>query len=165
MLPYNVYSSCSLFRCSCHRIPSRNMLRNSLHIILSILMVKDTLNAFNDFKNKQKSVWSNVFWYVKVCVFWKCVQYNIHWDKTEILKKFPSDKINGTKNVLFFISRVPTHHSCTFDLRFLYELKLKVRLSKTVRGIFYFRFRYVLYLCSTKCIDSLFLKHRNSFQN
>ena len=31
---------------------------------------KDTLEAFRDFKNKQKSVWSNVFGYVKVCIFW-----------------------------------------------------------------------------------------------
>ena len=26
---------------------------------------KDTLKGFDDFKNKQKSAWSNVFWYVK----------------------------------------------------------------------------------------------------
>ena len=57
-----------------------------------------------------------------------------------MLKKFPSDKINGTKNALFFLSRAPTHHSFTFNLRFLHELKHKVRLSKTVSGIFYFRF-------------------------
>ena len=31
--------------------------------------LKDTLKAFDDFKsNKQKSVWSNVSWYVKVCI-------------------------------------------------------------------------------------------------
>ena len=47
-------------------------------------------------------------------------------------KKFPSDKINGTKNAPFFLSPVPTHHNFTFNLRFLYELKYKVRLSKTV---------------------------------
>ena len=55
-----------------------------------------------------------------------------------MLKKFPSDK-----NALFFLSRAPTHHSFTFNLRFLYELKHKVRLSKTVCGIFHFRFRFV----------------------
>ena len=104
---------------------------------------KDTLKAFDDFKNKQQSVWSNFFWHVKVCIFWKCIQYTIHWDKTQMLKKFPSDKINGTKNALFFLSRAPTHHSFTFNLRFLYELKHKVRLSKTVCGIFHFRFRFV----------------------
>ena len=60
-----------------------------------------------------------------------------------MLKKFPSDKINGIKTALFFLSQAPTHHSFTFNLRFLYELKHKVRLSKTVCGIFHFRFRFV----------------------
>ena len=60
-----------------------------------------------------------------------------------MLKKFPSDKINGTKNVLSFLSRAPAHHSFTLKLRFLYQLKYKVRLSKTACGIFHFRFRFV----------------------
>ena len=60
-----------------------------------------------------------------------------------MLKKFPSDKINGTKNSLFFLSRAPTHHSFTSNLRYLYELKHKVRHSKTVRGIFRFQFHFV----------------------
>ena len=58
-------------------------------------------------------------------------------------KKFPSDKINGTKKAFFFLSGAPTHHSFTFSLRFSYELKHKARLSKTVCGIFHFRFRFV----------------------
>ena len=70
-------------------------------------------------------------------------QYTIYRDKIQMLKTFPSDKIDGTKNGLFFLSRAPTHHRFTFDLRFLYELKHKVRLSKTVCGIFHFRFRFV----------------------
>ena len=60
-----------------------------------------------------------------------------------MLKKFPSDKIRGTKNVLLFLSQAPTHHSFTFSLRFLFELKHSVRLSKTMCGIFNFRFRFV----------------------
>ena len=60
-----------------------------------------------------------------------------------MLKKIPLDKINGTKNAFFFLSRALTHHSFAFDLRFLYELKHKVRLSKTVCGIFDFLFRSV----------------------
>ena len=60
--------------------------------------------------------------------------------KHKMLKKLPSDEIDGTKNALFFLSRAPTHHSFTFNLRFLYELKHKVCLSKTVRGIFHFQF-------------------------
>ena len=59
-----------------------------------------------------------------------------------MLKTFPSDKINGAKNALFFLSQAPTHHIFTFNLRFLYELKHKVRLCKTVFGIFHLRFRF-----------------------
>ena len=59
-------------------------------------------NNISDEARKQKSVWSNVFWYVKVSILWKCVQYTIHWDKTNMF--FPSDKINGTKNVLFLFT-------------------------------------------------------------
>ena len=55
-----------------------------------------------------------------------------------MLKKIPSHKTNGTKNALLFLSRAPTHHSFTFNFRFLYELKHKVRLSKAVYGIFHF---------------------------
>ena len=86
-----------------------------------------------------------------------------------MLKKFPSGKINGTKNIPFFILQAPTHHSFTFNLGFLYELKHKVRLLKTVFEIFHFRFRlefikfYIF--CSTKCMDPLTLKRHNSFQN
>ena len=58
-------------------------------------------------------------------------------------KKFPLDKINGTKNALVFLSQAPTHHGFTFNLRFLYELKHKVCLSKTVCEIFHFRFCFV----------------------
>ena len=60
-----------------------------------------------------------------------------------MLKKYPSDKINVAKNTHFFLSRAPAHHSFTLNLQFLYELKHKVHLSKTVCRIFYFRFRFV----------------------
>ena len=59
-----------------------------------------------------------------------------------MIKKIPSDKISGTKTPIF-ISRTPTHHGFTFNLRSLYELKHRVRLSKTVRWIFHFRFHFV----------------------
>ena len=49
-----------------------------------------------------------------------------------MLKKFPSDKINGTKNALFFLSPAPIHYGFTFNLRFLYELKHNVHSSKVV---------------------------------
>ena len=58
--------------------------------------------AFDDLKSSNKSVWSNISWYVKVCWFGKCIQYTINWDKTQILKEIASDKINGTKKSSFF---------------------------------------------------------------
>ena len=30
------------------------------------------------------------FWDVKMYIVWKCIQCTIHWDKTQILRKFPS---------------------------------------------------------------------------
>ena len=94
-------------------------------------------------ETSRRSVWINIFWYVKVCIFLKCIQYTIHWDKEQIFKKSPLDKIGGTKNVLFFLSGDPACHSFTFNLPFLYELKQEVRLSKTVSGNFHFWFHFV----------------------
>ena len=59
-----------------------------------------------------------------------------------MFKIFPPDKTNGTKNALFFLSRALTHHSFTFNLRFLHELKHKAVLSKTMCEIFEFQFRF-----------------------
>ena len=61
-----------------------------------VFCIKDTLKAFDDFKNKQKSLWINNFWYVKVYIIWKNML------KKNMLKKYPSEKINVTKDVLFF---------------------------------------------------------------
>ena len=69
--------------------------------------VKDTLMVSDNFKNKQKCGWSNVFWYVIVCILLKSIYYTKLWDETQILKKFHSDKTNNTKNVHFFLSRAP----------------------------------------------------------
>ena len=41
------------------------------------LVSKDTLKTFDNFKNKLKSVSSNVFCYVKVYIFCKFIQYII----------------------------------------------------------------------------------------
>ena len=60
-----------------------------------------------------------------------------------MLKKVPSDKISGTKSALFFLLRAPTHHNFTLNFQFLYELKQKVCLSKTVCGIVHFQFCFV----------------------
>ena len=61
-------------------------------------LLKDTLRAFGNFKNKQKSVWSNVFWYTKVC------KYTIHWDKTKMFKKisFGQNRQYKKRPLVFF---------------------------------------------------------------
>ena len=86
-----------------------------------------------------------------------------------MLKKSRSDKINGIKKALFFRLRAPTHHSFTFNLRFLYELKYKVRLSETVCGTFHFRFHSVFIkvyvFVQQNTLSLLTLKRRNFFQN
>ena len=73
-----------------------------------------------------------LFLYVEVCVSWKYIQYT---DKTQMLKRFFSNKINGTQMPSFFLSRASTHHSFTFNMRFLNGLKHKVRLSKVYVGL------------------------------
>ena len=77
-----------------------------LHCILNKLLnfLKDTLKAFDDFINKQNSVRSNDFWYVKEYIFWKFIQYSIHWDKWQMLRKFLSEETFG-KNMLSFYLR------------------------------------------------------------
>ena len=96
--------------------------------------------GFNNFKTNQQKCRGNVFWYVKTPIFWKCIQYTIHWDKTQILEKFPLDKINGTENALLFLLQATTNCSFTFTLQFLYARKHKVRLSKTGEK---FRFHFL----------------------
>ena len=78
--------------------------------------------------------------------------------------------VNGTKRYKkcpLYLSRAPTHYSFTFDLRFLYELKNKVCLSKTACGFFPFsipfHFYQSLYFCSTKSMEFLTLKRHNYF--
>ena len=48
------------------------------------------------------------FLYINVCLFWKCIQYTIHWDKTKILKKSLHTRLE-----------VQDHHGFTFNLQFL----------------------------------------------
>ena len=60
-----------------------------------------------------------------------------------MLKQFPSDNINVTKNILSFLSRAPTHRSFTFNSQLSSELKHKVHLCKTASGIFHFQFYLV----------------------
>ena len=89
-------------------------------------------------KASNKSQWSNHFWYVKVCIFWKGIQYTTHCNKTQIfLEKMPSFFTRELQliTVLLWFSLV--------NLRFWYETKHKLCVSKTVLGIFHFWLRSV----------------------
>ena len=134
--------------------------------------LKDTLKAFNDFKKKQQKCkkWCFLICKSKCILKVYSIQKTIHWDRIQILKKFLSDKINGTINALFFLSQAPTHHSFTFNFPFLYELKHKVRLSKTGCEIFYFRFLFdfikvYIFVQQNAWTSWLFEFCHNSFKN
>ena len=77
-----------------------------LWIQFHLKRLNDTLKAFDDFKNRQQKS-MNVFWCIyilKAYIFWKFIQYTILWSKTHwqrMLTKFPSDKLNVSKNALF----------------------------------------------------------------
>ena len=84
-------------------------------------LVKDILKALDDFENRQqKSVY-------ECFLIWKGIYilkvYSIH----GTLRYNPNiKKISLQKMLSFFLSRSPTHHSFTFNLQFLCELKPKV---------------------------------------
>ena len=72
-------------------------------------------------KISNKSVSGNVFWYVKVYIFWNFIQL------TNFLR---TNKKLQSKH--FFLSQAPTHNWFTFNSKFLYELKYMIHLSKNM---------------------------------
>ena len=73
----------------------------------SFILLKDTLNALDNFDNRQEIVkllickimyiYIYIYIYIYTYIFWKCIQDTIHWAKTQMLKKFLLELINGTK--------------------------------------------------------------------
>ena len=126
--------------------------------------LRDNLKAFNDFKNKQKSAWSNVFWYVKVWLL-ESVFNTLYIKKMQILRKFLRIKKTVQKMPSFFFR----------ELQLIAVLLLicnsYIHLSKTVCGIFHFQFPFVLlkFIFSFSKMHEVFkyltLKRHNSFQN
>ena len=91
-------------------------------------------------RTRNKSIWRNSFWYV--------IYYESLVNKLHIVMKHKGEKIFFGQNKVYkkltlFFSWARTHHSFTFDSRFLYELKHKPRLFKTVCSIFHSQFRFV----------------------
>ena len=75
-----------------------------------------------------------------IYIFWKFIQCTI---QNANVKNISFGLNKRSKICTLFLSRAPTHHSFTFNLQFLYELKHKVFLSKSACGILHFRFRLV----------------------
>ena len=104
-------------------------------------------------KNKQQNC-MNVFWYIKVYIFWKLIHYIIHWDKTQMLKKFLWQNTRYKSCIIF--SFASSNSSVLFLIRSSYTTWIKhmVHLSKTVCGSLHFRFHLVFIkhfiVCSTK---------------
>ena len=70
--------------------------------------------------------------------------YSIHYTlrSNANRKKIPFEQNKRPQKCPLFSFANSNSHRFTFNLRFLYELKHKVRLSKTGCGIFHFRFRF-----------------------
>ena len=62
-------------------------------------------------------------------------------------------------------SQAWTHHGFTFNLGFLYELKFKIHLSKTMCVAFDFWFHLIFIKVHQKSMDPSTLKLHDSFQN
>ena len=79
-----------------YKISERNITSKRIDIKYSLLFIYSWSEHSRRFstilKRGKKSVWSNVLKHVKVRTFWKCIRYTIHWDKTQILKKFWQNK-------------------------------------------------------------------------
>ena len=128
-------------------------------------LLKDTLKAFNDLETSNKSVSSNVFWYVKYA--YSESVFNVLYIEIKH-KQFSSEKINNTKNAFFYLSRTPiitvSHLICDS-----YKSWSTSFVSLKLCGIFYFRFRFVfikfIFFFNKKRVHLSDFKRHNSFQN
>ena len=89
-------------------------------------------------KNKEQKCLKQCFLICKSMYILKVysVHYTLRWNTN--LKKIPFEQNKWYKKCPLF-----SFATFTFNLQFLYELKQKVRLSKTVCGIFHFLFHFV----------------------
>ena len=92
------------------------------------------LNALYHTTDKCDVIYLHIFYHASAASFLKIARVfdTIFWGQNK-----------WYKNVLSFLWRGPTHHSFTFNLRFLYELKHKVCFSKTEYVAFHFRFHFI----------------------
>ena len=105
-------------------------------------IILEDFKAYDDFKNKQKRARTDVFFICKSIYILKVylIEYINIEIKHKFLKKFPSNKINVTKCILFnafcvLLRALLFFTSFNFNSWFLHELKYKVRLLKVYAGV------------------------------
>ena len=92
-------------------------------------------------KTSNESAGGNIFWYVKVCIFWKCIQYTIHWDKkisfgqNQRYKKCP---------LFSFVSSSQFHHSFMSWITIFVSLKVCDGFSIFDSVLFLLKFIFLL---------------------
>ena len=104
-----------------------------------------------------------VFWYVKVYIFSKFIQYTTHWDKTQMLQKlsFGENKmLQKTYSVFFRELQLITVLLMSWSSRFV---SLKACVSFSIIDSVSLLLK--LYFCSIKSVESLTLKRHVSFQS
>ena len=114
-------------------------------------------------KISNRSVWSDIFWLLKVYLFCKFIQQSIQRDKTQMFKKLLSNKI---KIIFFGKLHLITILLLIFDSYISWSTKL-IFLKFCVGFSIFDSVSFLLsfYFCPTKSIDSWTLKRHNSFQN
>ena len=123
--------------------------------------------SFNDFKNKQKSVRSNVFLYIKVCIFiffyiylfyilfiviiyldvyfiCKSVFITLYIEIKHMIKKLSSDNVNGAKIPSFFFREFKLITVLLLLCDSYMSWSTRFVSLRSVHGIFQFRFCFVL---------------------
>ena len=103
-------------------------------------------------KTSNKSVGSNVFWYVKVYIFWNIIQYTMYWDNTQMCNFRQNKRYKGC-----------TRFYCVSSNWSVLLLICDPYMSWCTKFVWHFsfsipsRFYWSLYFCSTKSMASLIL--------
>ena len=122
------------------RIPSLSSLLTLFKICLQVWLknLKGTLKAFEQATKEYEVMFFDMLKYG----FSESVFNTLYIEIKYKFKKISFEQNKWYKIAVFFLLRAPIHRSFTLNLRFLNELKHKVRFSNTVCGILYFQFRF-----------------------
>ena len=80
-----------------------------------------------------------------------------------MLKNISFGQDKRYKKCPLYFSQTPTHHSFTFNLKFLCKLKHKVRRSKCVWWIFHYWFRFVFIKACVHYFHQIFIFYEKRF--